>query len=96
MTYWTTRIAELGPFDRMDWEHELRRLIEDGIFDVADEAQFHHDFTNTGHSAVPRPGIKVSRDGASPKPAPLISPQMCAPLLAKPSAPWVSARPARR
>lgn len=63
VTYWTTRIAELGPFDRADWEHELRRLIEDGIFDIADEPQFHHDFTNTGRSsAMPRPGIKVSRD----------------------------------
>jgi hypothetical protein len=63
VTYWTTHIAGLGPFERADWERELRRLIEDGIFDAADEAQFHRVFTSTARSsAVPRPGIRLSRD----------------------------------
>lgn len=33
IAYWVTRIPRLTRFLRGDWNHELQRLIDDGIFD---------------------------------------------------------------
>jgi hypothetical protein len=60
--YWVDRIEEIGAVDREDWERELQRLIDDGIFSPSDRAQFQADFTQTKRDyAVPRPTLKVER-----------------------------------
>jgi hypothetical protein len=60
--YWVERIDEAAAIERADWEHELARLINDGVFSPTDRAQFHADFTNTNRqSAVPRPTLKLRR-----------------------------------
>lgn len=57
-TYWVDRIDDTREVRRDEWESELDRLIEDGIFSGADRTQFDLDFTQTRrHRAVPRPGI---------------------------------------
>jgi len=67
IAYWVTRIPRLSQFLRDDWNHELQRLIDDGIFDPEDKPQFDRDFTQTARdSAAPRPGILLSR-GWSPE-----------------------------
>lgn len=66
IAYWVTRIPRLTQFLRDDWNHELRRLIDDGIFDPEDKPQFDRDFTHTARdSAAPRPGILLSRGWGS-------------------------------
>jgi hypothetical protein len=60
--YWLERIHHLGAFPRTDWEHELQRLIEDGIMDPLDCTQFERDFTNSARQrATPRPGLVLAR-----------------------------------
>lgn len=60
--YWVARIDETGAIERSDWERELERLIEDGIFSPSDRAQFHADFTHTKRqSATPRPTLQMVR-----------------------------------
>jgi hypothetical protein len=60
--YWVERIDETAAIERADWEHELARLIRDGVFSPTDRVQFHSDFTNTNRQlAVPRPTLKLRR-----------------------------------
>lgn len=59
-TYWMDRIGSLAAFRRDDWQHELNRLVMDGIFDANDLPQFERDFTTTKRpSASPRPGLRL-------------------------------------
>jgi hypothetical protein len=60
--YWAERIYDTVAIERADWEHELARLIKDGVFSPTDRAQFRADFTNTNRQvAVPRPTLKLRR-----------------------------------
>jgi hypothetical protein len=60
--YWVDRIDGAGAVPRDEWERELGRLIDDGVFSSTDRAQFDADFTNTNRqSAVPRPSLEVAR-----------------------------------
>jgi hypothetical protein len=60
--YWVERIDDTVAIERADWEHELARLVQDGVFSPTDRAQFHADFTNTNRQlAVPRPTLKLRR-----------------------------------
>jgi hypothetical protein len=59
--YWIDRIEGSGPIARENWDAELQRLIEDGIFDADDVEQFHADFRDTARkSASPRPGLTAT------------------------------------
>jgi hypothetical protein len=58
VAYWVERIATTSAFPRDDWDRELRRLIDDGIFHPRDEPQFDSDFRQTArNSATPRPTL---------------------------------------
>lgn len=60
--YWRARISTLEEIDRERWERELKRLVQDGVFDADDLPQFARDFTDTERTkASPRPGLSVSR-----------------------------------
>ena len=60
--YWIDRIGSLGAFRRDDWQHELDRLVTDGVFDANDLPQFERDFTATKRpSASPRPGLRLRK-----------------------------------
>jgi hypothetical protein len=59
--YWEDRIESATAVPREDWDAELERLIEDGIFDPGDVGQFRDDFVDTARtSASPRPGLSVT------------------------------------
>jgi hypothetical protein len=62
VSYWVDRIESAGAIPRADWDAELARLIEDGIFVANDLEQFRVDFENTERtSASPRPGVSLAR-----------------------------------
>lgn len=62
VSYWLDRIESTTAIPREDWQAELARLIEDGVFDANDLDQFRADFDDTARtSASPRPGISVVR-----------------------------------
>jgi hypothetical protein len=59
--YWLDRIEATNASARDDWDAELRRLIEDGIFDANDLGQFDADFRDTARmSASLRPGLAAT------------------------------------
>jgi hypothetical protein len=59
--YWIDRIEATTAMPRADWDAELQRLIENGIFDPDDVPQFHIDFADTARtSASPRPGLALT------------------------------------
>jgi hypothetical protein len=62
VAYWMERIGTTTAIPREDWDGEIRRLIEDGIFSPGDLSQFDADFRNTERgSASPRPGLMALR-----------------------------------
>lgn len=61
-SYWLSRIADLRPWPREDWDAELERLVADGVFSLEDMPQFDADFRNTRRQqAYPRPTIAATR-----------------------------------
>jgi hypothetical protein len=60
--YWIQRIETTSPIPREDWDRELRRLIDDGVFHPVDEPTFDKDFRQTSRdSATPRPTLWLER-----------------------------------
>jgi hypothetical protein len=60
--YWMGRIRSLKAFRREAWTTELARLVDDGVFDPDDVADFARDFTETRRQeATPRPGIRLTK-----------------------------------
>ena len=57
-SYWIERIGDTRELRHDEWDGELERLIDDGVFSRADCAQFDLDFTNTRRlRATPRPSL---------------------------------------
>jgi hypothetical protein len=62
VNYWMERIETVGVIRREEWDKELGRLIDDGIFNPEDEAKFDRDFRQTSRTmATPRPGLVARR-----------------------------------
>lgn len=62
VAYWVDRIATTSAIPSEDWDRELRRLIDDGVFHPRDEPHFDRDFRRTSRkSASPRPTLWLER-----------------------------------
>jgi hypothetical protein len=60
--YWLDHIKHTKAPRGEEWPAVLDRLIEQGIFDPSDRAQFDADFIHTQRQyAAPRPGLAVTR-----------------------------------